>query len=349
MVNMMKNNNNLNLKNKQAFKTLEQWANEQSINMGLTINFHFSPSLSMGSGFVEFGDDLSSHQMVIGTSPLSQSIFSKNQPTDDLTFVKLGVTTFHELSHVEQHVSANTPKAVLLSDLSKHGNNQYYKENWNKFPFEIDAEYVGVTTTWSYLKELSPTHADHLMLEHLTDRAERTIYMIKIPDNGFQSKEQIESLFEEAYDWSLDCKRNFPLGFLRFDDEISKLLTVDRGILDRKYEPFYRQLMMTETGEELDLKMASLVSYLHPELQTKYPKLDFITLYLERIFGIPMPETREEIKDRIGMRTQSHLFSESITCATDLSEASFSESVARLTDLMEADAAEMSESETSFF
>lgn len=49
--------------------------------------------------------------------------------------------------------------------------------------------------------------------------------------------------------------------------------------------------------------MASLVIHLHPELQKSYPRLDFTELNPACVFGIPMPETTEESRRRLGYDT----------------------------------------------
>lgn len=336
----MQNEWSLKLRNRDGFKIIETLTHKQINNINPSIKFHFSSAWSLGFGSIELNNVTGEQQIVVGTYPLSQSFSKMYSPMADLDFVTMGIITFHELTHMEQHISLDTQKNLLISDLSKHQNDKYYKENWNKFPFEIDAEYTGVITMWSHLKAFSPEHADHLMLERLTHRAEKTKYMINVPEGGLKFREQIEILFENAYNRSLDNKRDLPVQFLRFDDEVSQLLTVDRGILDRRYEPFYRQLMTAETGEELDLKMASLVAYLHPELQSSYPTLKFEELQPETVFGIQMPETQQEIRNRIGIRTESYLLSESVDYVTELIkqdttelETSFSDSVAYITQL----------------
>lgn len=57
--------------------------------------------------------------------------------------------------------------------------------------------------------------------------------------------------------------------------------------------------MKSKTGAEFDRKVASLVAYIHPELQELYPSLDFKKLDPEIVFGMPMPESPKEIMDRI--------------------------------------------------
>lgn len=42
----------------------------------------------------------------------------------------------------------------------------------------------------------------------------RKLYMIERPEGGFQSKQQVKDLFDEAYEKSLTEKRSLPEGFL---------------------------------------------------------------------------------------------------------------------------------------
>lgn len=163
-------------------------------------------------------------------------------------------------------------------------------------PHEIDAEYTGVMAMWDKLSELYPNKADRLMLEHLMDRAANTVYMIDLPEEGFQSQEQVETLFEQAYD---NAFRELPPGFLRSEDETARMLTTEDRVLRPEYAPIYNRL--TAAGDQMDEMMASLVSYIHPELQDTYSDIDFDELDPSHIFKIPMPETSEEIRDRLNM------------------------------------------------
>lgn len=175
----------------------------------------------------------------------------------------------------------------------------------------------------SRLKEMHADVADFLILDHLTFRANETKYMINEPKNGFRSINQIEIRFENAYEQSLTKQRTLPPGFLRYDDEISKLLTTENGVLRIEYEPFFRQLATATTGQELDLKMASLVSYIHPELQKLYPQLNFAELNPKFIFGIPMPETTSEIKTRLNVKVEANTVSKSIRYISNIERRQF--------------------------
>lgn len=290
---MTENKNLLNIKNKQALTLLKRWFDNVNQNGKQYVSLNFLIDAPIGHGAAKYDIDKNFYEIEIGIAPLSTSLFAKHQTVNDLDFIKTGITMFHELAHYERSTSDDTPKEILISDLSKYQNKHYYLQNWAKLPHEIDAEYTGVMTMWEHLEIEFPETAESLMLEYLTVRAGTTNYMINVPENGFQSREQVETLFETAYAKALDEKQNLPKDFLRSDDEIAKVFTTDEYVIRADHYPFYNQLMTAKTGQELTLKMASLVSYFHPELERAYPKLDFKELKPSVVFGTPMPETIE--------------------------------------------------------
>lgn len=150
----------------------------------------------------------------MGISPLTTTFPVKYLPIKDSDFVKIGVTTFHELTHCKRSLSDNTPKEIQISDLSKCYNKEYYYAEHHKLPHEIDAEYSGVMSMWSLLEREWPDDADRLMFDYLDYRTEksgqtRKLYMIERPEYGFQSKQQVKDLFNEAYEKSLTEKTQF--------------------------------------------------------------------------------------------------------------------------------------------
>lgn len=328
----------LKLKNKQVLNLLNEWATDFLNHIDTDTAVQFSAKSPLGSGSLKHSTVNGSYEIEIGIAPLSTSFLAQNKTVDDLNFVKLGIVMFHEFAHYDHNTSEEISKDILLSDLSKFQNNQYYEFNWSVLPHEIDAEYTGVISMWMHLKDSYPNEADKLMTKRLTDRARTTKYILSVPDGGFQSKEQITQMFEDAYDCSLNSKRIFPSGFLRFDDEISRLFTTEDRVLRAEYQPFYRQLVEAQTGKELDLKMASLVSYLHPDLQPMYPRLNFKELNPKSVFGIFMPETVEEIRTRIDMSQTFSLFSDNLEriLSDDFTKAVSQISVSVINDFTEA-------------
>lgn len=262
------------------------------------VEIDFSEKELFGHGKIESKDGKA--HILIGMPHRSKSFFQQNKRMSNTEFTKVAVTLFHELGHYSRSVSKDTPKEICMSELSKYGNEKYYIHNWHMLLHEIDAEYIGITSAWSMLKNVYPDKADKLMLDHLTDRAQNTVYMIHMPEEGFTSKTQINSLFEQAYD---NASRTLPLGFLRSDDEVARMCTTDDKILRLEYAAIYNKLATPASGKEMDKMMASIVSYIHPELQETYPTIDFDELNPSHIFKIQIPETTNEIRSRLGLNS----------------------------------------------
>lgn len=303
MVISMKNNMTFKLNTKTAIKKLQKWGSEY---IGIGIDLQFSNEYKICSGKTEYTNTCNMPVITVGIYPLSMSFPGLYSPITDSDFVKIGVTTFHELTHCKRSLSDVTPKEILTSDLSKCYNEDYYYTTHHKLPHEIDAEYTGVMSMWSILENEWPDDADRLMFDYLNYRTEkfgnvRKLYMIERPEDGFQSKQQVKDLFNEAYEKSLTRSRSLPEGFLTYDGDTSRLLATDDGRGVRtEYIPVYLKLLKADNGADTDQMMASLVSHVHPELQSMYTQLDFEELEPDRVFNMVMPETADESRARLG-------------------------------------------------
>lgn len=297
------------MKNRDAFRILDTWKKEYENEQHGFLQSDFSKDIRIGNGSFERHIDGSHHtnNILIGIAPLTRSWLAGNQIMEEKDFVKIGITMFHEFQHYEQAVGTDVEKEILISDVSKFGNAQYYKNNWHCLPHEIDAEHSGIIAMWPKTETVLD-HADDLMLEYVTNRAQRT-YMVKAPEDGFRSKEQVTDAFADAYKQSLNTKRDLSANFLRSDDELAQILTNHGFGIRMEYQLFYRQLC-SAAGQEADRKIASLVSYLHPELQKLYPRLDFSELDPALTFGMPMPETRADLRSRISTQDHASVFFE---------------------------------------
>lgn len=284
------------MNNKKAFHLLETWARPYLYTNGQTMKLIFDDKLPIGTGKA----DEENQKITIGIKPYKKNFISEYSQIKDSDFIKMGITTFHEITHHEQKTIENLSQELTLSELSKYMNPGYYQHNWQVLPHEIDAEYGGIMKMWSKLEQEFPDKADKLMLDHLTDRARNTVYMIHMPEEGFTSKTQINSLFEQAYN---NASRTLPLGFLRSDDEVARMCTTDNKILRLEYAAIYNKLATPASGKEMDKMMASIVSYIHPELQETYSTIDFDGLNPSHIFKIPIPETTDEIRKRLGLNS----------------------------------------------
>ena len=300
----------LNLTNDKAIHILSNWSNQLLQHEKHIVKINFDESIDLGNGSITHHAHSITHNIIVGIGPFDFSDSMKNDSMSDQTFIRICDTMFHEIAHYKQFVSKDTDREILISDLSKAGNPDYYGAMWHKKPHEIDAEWTGVLSTWEYLEEYYPKHADKLMCAFLSYKANNTIYPIKEPEGGFQSKEQADTLFEETYEKSVHEKQEFPEDHQRFDDEVIKMFLNEDGSLNQLYAPFDNALIKAKTGRELDLMMASLVAYLHPELQDLYENLDFKDLDPEHIFGLKMPETREEIIKRVNTSKMDSVINE---------------------------------------
>lgn len=292
------------IKSNRAFHLLSIWSRQYLKNNENEIKLKFDESMKLGLGSMDEKNDL----MIIGIKPYKRNPIFGGQHIKDADFVKIGVTVFHEITHHEQRTEDNIPEEIQLSELSKYMNPDYYYHNHHILPHEIDAEYGGIMKMWSKLEEEFPDRADELMLAHLTDRATKTIYMIDMPEKGFTSKEQVESLFEQAYETSLSAQmkdglitRGLPTGYLKSDDEVARFISTEYHTPRLQYTTIYNKLTAPPSGEVMDRMMASLVSYIHPELQADYPDIDFDKLEPSHVFKVQMPETSEEIRERLGL------------------------------------------------
>ena len=271
--------------------------------------------------FIDFDDDLSvtraktvckdgSYTIILGMKELSSA--NEDTPVKDMDFLKAAVSLYHEIAHYEDGAMTGKTKRDLITEFWTHGNKDNYFHNWSIIPYEIRAEHKGVMSAWEHVRQIWPTKADDLMIKRLTERADTSNYMIKVskgsPNNKFQSEDQVNELFEEALKQAPDKKHSLSDGFLFSTDEIAQMMTIEPGVLDPKYAPFYLNLSYKQSGESFDRKMASLVAYIHPTREDLYPEFNSDDLDPEMLFGMPVPETSEEIGNRIIPQTESDLF-----------------------------------------
>lgn len=299
------------MRNKKAFNWLKIWANQyEKENLGnVAISFDSKQDIGFGESICWLDG---TKRIIIGTGENLSSFRLGIKQIKDYDFIRMGVTLYHEIAHHRTGLTGNAENSVLFSDIAKQGNGAWYRQNWQAFPHEINAEYNGVMNMWTRMEEIDPAAADNLMLEYLTKRAGNTVYMFKLPKNGLHSKEQVRQLFDEAYVRSVNSPILFPHDFLRLNDEIPRLFTSEYGVLRIEYQPFYKQLAAAKTGNELNLKMASLVSYVHPELQKIYPAVDFKDLNPSNIFGLEIPEPLDKIHIRLNINTENDAVSHTI-------------------------------------
>lgn len=301
----MKPNRVLKMSTASALQKLSIWAERYQAANRFHTKILYDENMPIGEGQTRYKNDELTN-ITIGIYPLSLSFPARRLSIKDSDFVSIGATLFHEFRHCKCLITDDTSKEILISDLSKCYNDEYYYAEHHRLPHEIDAEYNGVMSMWSALENEWPGLADQLMIDYLNDRTEssdrvKKLYMIERPECGFQSKQQVKDLFEDAYEKSLTEKRRLPNGFIGYKGDTSRLLATDDGRgLRVEYAPVYLKLSKAETGIDTDQMMASLISYIHPELRNRYTRLDFEGLEPDRVFHLQMPETIEDVWARLG-------------------------------------------------
>lgn len=271
---------------------------------GNNIAILFDTDLEIGNGFFKPRSDMD-HELVLGTYPYSkddESVMTNEEA------IKLYGTVLHELVHYDQYESHSLSKEDAICEASKHGNICYYLNVWSNMPHEIEAEFKSTMLMMDKMKEMRPaivdeknhvTEGEAMMLERLTDRARNGGYILDPPKEPFSSRTQVRFLFRMAERYSPDKKKSLPKVFFRAEDEIAQMLTDEHRNIRPEYEPIYHQLTHEESGRKMDQMMASLVFYLHPELYDTYPQIDPKEMEPRIVFGMDIPETREQLWERI--------------------------------------------------
>lgn len=180
-----------------AIEKLKQWSAEYMSDYTYNINIIYDKDRFLCTGVTQYDDNGIPMNVNVGIAPLTTTFPARYRPITDSDFVKMGVTTFHELTHCKRSLSDTTSKEIRISDLSKCYNEDYYYTTHHKLPHEIDAEFVGIMSMWSALENEWPDDADRLMFDYLDYRTEksgnvRKLYMIERPEGGFQSKQHVK-------------------------------------------------------------------------------------------------------------------------------------------------------------
>lgn len=293
----------------KAHKIISKWTKDykKANKNARQLKILLTDGLKIGDGISQ-QDMGNNHIIMMGMHPYSLS--EKDRRMADMDFVKMGTTFFHELAHYEDDVSGRMSKEDAITCISKFHNIDYHKKNWNKMSHEISAEYRGVMSMWAQMEQMYPDDADRLMLERLTEWAKNTNYILKAPKDRFTSKTQVKFLFHRAAIERMNEKKDLPDAFRGCRDEVVQMLTDEYGNIRTEYGPIYEQLAHEPSGREMDLKMAALVLYIHPELYGRYPEIDARELNPKIVFGTDMPESPDEIWNRIKICDDKDIFME---------------------------------------
>lgn len=291
------------MRNEYVFTQLTKWANKvlkQDENKDWPCILKFAKNRLPGKGALGYNKKTNTYELSLGVGDLTEHSILKTLFISQKDFVKMDVALFHELAHYDQHTKNDTAQTSVISLIATSNNDDYYDAYRFQFPHEIEAEYSGIASMHKHLKTIfSPEKADALIFAYLDYRTKETQYMISPKEGGFHSMEEVEEAFDTAYKLSLITERKLPDGYLNSSDDVPRLITISDGVMDRNYVPFHSQLLCVKTGEETDLKMASLESHARPELQDAISAMNMDELSPIRIFGIEPPALTNSKKKRL--------------------------------------------------
>lgn len=260
------------------------------------IPWELSEQMPVGSGKTDLYDN-NQQFVMIGAK---EFVTSKRKP-DDLMFITMGVSLFHEFKHCKQNRGEDIDKYAATNLVSTFGNDYYYIGNWRQMPYEIAAEYFGVMNMWAALLELCDVETiDKCLLSYINYRADNTSYFLSSVNGGYTDMDQVDAAFQKAYEDSIFGKRDPQPGLSGYPDEFVRLLQADEGVQSPYYE-YFDKFIGTVSGEQKDRMLAAMVFHLYPDLKSWQPVLRSEEITFVSEFGKPFPEGTEESRERLGI------------------------------------------------
>ncbi|MBD5583642.1 MAG: hypothetical protein HDQ88_00960 [Clostridia bacterium] len=298
----MKASNILGLRRSSAKAIIDSIVIDQSIDVEL------SSKLPIGQG--RRIDELNGQgRIIVGTGNLFKGVF--NNKIDDLSFVTLGVSIFHELEHYRQDTDVDVSTEIAISSLGLVGNRNLYELDRVSKPHEIQAEFAGVMNMWDLLAEHYDDRTVSLsMVNYLNIRCDpdnETYYFSGNDGFMFSVSDSVRGdvieAFDKAYDRSLNGERHIITNLSRLSDETARLVQpgADFGDPVNRFAPFYVSLYNSRRGVERDSMLAACVLHLRPEWKDRYRVLKDVDLSMAAVFGQDFPETTYESRRRLGI------------------------------------------------
>lgn len=211
---------------------------------------------------------------------------------DDIDFLYTICALYHESQHLYQQSvmcqEANASEkaiSIAIKDLAGFRNKNYYTNtsSYRHDIAEIDAELVGITKTYNFLKNNFPDKdADAIICKLVNDKEKVEGYFIH---GQFNSYAEIKEAFSDQYEAAKCFQSNYKIrSFGANNDECAKYLRTFLRHPDA--QALINEFDTTTDQFEKDKMMAALVLHLHPEIdyERRYRCLQFSDLSLENVF-----------------------------------------------------------------
>lgn len=232
--------------------------------------------LPLGYGCVRLCDGV--WHLEAGTGQQPCGWFVGRVPVSDLDVIRVCVTAFHELEHLEQAVMLHTGEFLKEEDVYLFCS--YYGQKLLQTPFpvqkqsvEIYAEWMGVQNAQTYLEGIfRPEDVRVMLLLYATLRSEESDYVLS--KKKYDSYVDLYEAFEETYEWSKMMRR--------YDRPDAQLVLV--------HPAFQQVLEHTMCAENQDKLLTGLcLCYLLPDgshLMRRFDRNPQLDLSAERLFNL---------------------------------------------------------------
>lgn len=302
-------------------------AMERTAGLGVSIRFRTDGRMPVGIGkSYDFASDKPSigrkYPILIGTGGLKRGAH-----VSELLLTKGVMASCHEVYHIKQFMDEQTVVSDMmvvqsLNHLSSLCNPAHYNENYAQNLREMKAENDALGETKQYLtKAFGEEEAEKLLLEYIAwrtlpdevrdgpdDTKTHEVYpKYFIPPAGtkdgyYESYADVENAFKDAMSREYPgqyCTRAtvVPAEGYKLRDEFVRVVEPlgPKG----PWSGIFDKFQSAESQIDSYRMLASLTCYLHPDYKGSFGNLKDVDLSPEAVFGMPFPETREEILDRL--------------------------------------------------
>lgn len=266
--------NLLKLSKKSALQRLNHVA--KTLFTSNDIGYELDPTVSVLFAVTYADENDFATNVLIGTDKIhnaKRTIF--HSFVSDVDFARVVLNMHHEYMH---HIQKNQvfckkdlnyhERRQLIQEIACFDNPDYYINDGNyvKNANEIQAEYFGINKAYKYLcKEfpnISPKYIENLFVEIVNDKIQNSTYFIKETEHP-KSLDEINILFEKAYDASFSEKRTYFVGHTNTKDVVKTYM--------RSHPDTKDTYLSLDTAYEQDKYISYINLQLHPDLEKAHP------------------------------------------------------------------------------
>lgn len=220
---------------------------------------------------------------------------------DRVNYTTAIVNIFHEMRHLENKFNGfigcchkkEDDVYIALSYMAQQGNIGYYSCNYYNNPYEIDAEYNGLKEAHNYLSiYFGKSNSEKMLVDYVNHKNEdKNSYFVEPKGKKyFQSYDEIlkslKNLFQES---KRIGNRDYRDNQESINDEALSF------IKSYASDEVVVSLHSSQNSIEYDKKIASIVSYIHPDYKKQIPVLNDVDLSFKSVFKTNIIFKEQEI------------------------------------------------------